>query len=233
MNTPKSQAKIMPFPSPIEADAVELIDYGLDIIPLAPREKGCFTEGWSAAEPHTVESFRAAAQPGGNIGMRLGRKVEGGFVHTLDVDVDKDGADPARASAEAIAAARKLAPEIATGPSAISGSGLGRHYQIVTSEPFEKFVPVSGDGWKIEFLGFGQQVVVPPSIHPSGNAYRWERKPDLTLLGLGVGVFPVIPAERVRAWGGRVHGEKDAPPVPVLSSVSDWQRRWVLGVAPV
>lgn len=74
-----------------------------------------------------------------------------------------------------------------------SGSGgESRHFYFVTNAPYrskklahsgEKFTDSEGKQhwtWEIELFGTGKQVALPPSIHPSGNPYEWERDFDAT-----------------------------------------------------
>ena len=77
----------------------------------------------------------------------------------------------------------------------ISGSGSGSfHLYIVTDKPYRsKKIAYSAEfvtgkdgkkhrAWEIELFGTGKQVVLPPSIHPSGNPYRFEREFDFDAL---------------------------------------------------
>jgi Bifunctional DNA primase/polymerase, N-terminal/AAA domain len=188
----------------VTAEALSLIANGLDVIPLKPREKGTNVEGWTTAPRHTADSFRAALRPGGNLGLRTGRAVAGGYLHDVDYDVNVS-------TPESLAVLHELIPPdvLPTCPTVITGNASGnrRHFYIVTDEPLAKAVR-KGPWGKIELLGLGQQAVLPPSIHPdSGRPYRWERPLDDMADLLGLPPAPRIPVDRCRAWGARRFAE--------------------------
>jgi hypothetical protein len=58
------------------------------------------------------------------------------------------------------------------GPCAISGSG-GLHHHYALTVPLPKAAPWNG----IEVLADGGLLMLPPSVHFSGRAYRWARDP--------------------------------------------------------
>lgn len=119
--------------------------------------------------------------------MRLGKwsKVDGKFVHAIDVDIrTEDDEDAALDALEGMFGKR-----IWGFPRVKSGSGgPSIHIYLTTDEPFvSKKLANSGRQifddagkkhwtWEIEFYGTGKQVAAPPSIHPdSGLTYEWEK----------------------------------------------------------
>lgn len=187
----------------VTEEAKRLISIGLDVIPLKPRSKGedGIADEWTAREKHTVESFLAARVAGGNMGLRTGRKVDGGFLHVLDFDVD----DP---TPEAMAMLDDLLPPGIRErcPTTRSGnaSGQRRHFWFLCDVPLKKATRYLSNGKKLELLGDGQQAVLPPSIHPKSNrAYEWIIHIDEDADLIGGPIAPLIPAERCLAWGAR------------------------------
>ena len=203
------------------------IDAGFGLHWLHPREKRPIGENWQERPVATFDALRRRYVDGNNVGVRLGEfsRVEGGYLHVLDIDIRK----PTEADA-AWAKLRDLLPGIAldTFPSVISGSGgESRHVYFVTETPFKSKKLAKSDGWdmvfdpskgrdvkkhhwEIELFGSPKQVAMPPSIHPdSGLPYRWEREFDFDALGFGV--VPEIPATLPSAAGGNEDEEDDQP----------------------
>ncbi len=151
--------------TPLEA-AISWIQKGFSPVPVPHRSKGSVLEGWQQLEitlATASQYFNSAPQ---NIGLLLGDKFG-----STDVDCD---------CPEAIAVGRELLPE--------TGLIFGRQ-----SKPFSHFFyrsdpPVHTKQYKdpmdgktlIELRGtksdgsIGLQTVVPPSVHESGEAVRFE-----------------------------------------------------------
>jgi len=140
------------------------------------RSKAPIAEGWSTAPVATVTDLRQTYRPGYNIGARCGHwscpLPEHGLV-IIDVDIRSP-----EARGPALAAVETLLGGGPAGPTVLSGSGNGsRHLWFAC--PLDVLPPkanvtiMQAEGWKLEVLSTGKQVVVPPSIHPSGQSYRW------------------------------------------------------------
>lgn len=192
----------------VTSEAISLIADGLDVIPLPPKSKGAdgIYDGWQSLPRHTADSFRARAWEGGNIGLRTGRPVNGGYLHVADYDVNVD-------TPESLAALHELIPAdvLDCCPTTRSGNASGnrRHFCFLSPEPLAK-ARRSGPWGKIELLGLGQQAVLPPSIHPdSGRPYEWIRPYDDLAGLLGHPIAPLISAERCGAWGARRAADVD------------------------
>ena len=142
----------------------------------------------------TLEELKRTYREGYNIGVRLGEPslVDDYYLHCVDVDVhDESRAD----EVENVLKSKFPGVRFERFPCVISGSGSGSfHLYIVTDKPYRsKKIAYSGEfvigkdgkkhrAWEIEFFGTGKQVVLPPSIHPSGNPYRFEREFDYDAL---------------------------------------------------
>lgn len=163
---------------------------GIALLWLHPRSKRPIGDDWSQQPVPTVAQLEKRYRDGNNIGVRLGKwsKVDGLYLHVLDLDIRvAEEADYAEGALE------DLFPgvNIWKFPRVKSGSGgASRHVYFVTTEPFQskklansrrKFVGDDGKKhwtWEIELFGTGKQVAIPPSVHPSGGVYKWERAFD-------------------------------------------------------
>src|SRR5262245_13777486 len=148
---------------PVVRQAKASLKRGWRIIPLRPKTKLPCERNWPnqrLTETELEEAFANAA----NIGVVLG-KASGGLV---DVDLD---------SSEAIALASKFLP--ATKRKHGRTSKPISHFFYNTSDPVqpEKFTDVDGSVL-LELRSDRQQTVIPPSVHPSGERFRWRETGD-------------------------------------------------------
>lgn len=183
---------------------------------LVPFDKMPIAKGWSKAPVNTVDDLRNSARENANIGVRLGEwsKVQGGYLHLIDLDIRKPEMREA-----AWAALIALLPGARALPSVISGSGgESRHLYFITDKPFSKTSLAKSEGyemvfdekkgrevrkhdWEIDLFGTGSQAAIPPSIHPvTRKPYVWERPLDLDMPDL-LPIAPLVPSAAVEAWG--------------------------------
>ena len=165
------------------------------VIWLKKGEKRPVDNGWTRAPRASEADLEATYRPGYNVGVRLGEPSEiddGLFLHVLDIDVKGGAAD----EDEAYDALADILPEWEKFPYVESGRGGGSaHIYLAVERPLTKATLahsakkvewIDGAGkkhsswaWEIQLLGTGQQVVLPPSIHPdTGREYKWGRKID-------------------------------------------------------
>lgn len=142
---------------------------GWSVVPVPHKQKAPHLEGWQKlrlAEPEVGEYFTEDL----NIGVLLGEPSNG----LLDVDLD---------CAEAIFVAPHFLP--ATGRIHGRPSKPNSHYwyQCKSSPKPEKFNDVDGT-CLVELRSTGQQTVVPPSIHPSGERIEWAETGDVARVRL-------------------------------------------------
>ena len=165
-------------------EACRLSDAGAWVHWLRPQSKAPISDKWTAAERQTADDLRMTYSPSQNLGAVLGREVgtTGLYLHCLDLDVrDAD------AEADAVECLLNALPDQHRLPRVRSGSGLGgMHIYFLAPRALRKLrlgksvrqiTNAQGkpqDAWQLDLLGDGQQVVLPPSIHPSGGSYRWE-----------------------------------------------------------
>jgi len=156
----------------MKADAQYLAAYGLLIHPLRPRSKAPAVSGWQALrmDADAIDAYWDE-HPDANVGLICG--AAGGWV-VLDLDGD-----------EWVEWARANMP--LTPLRTISGSGHGGHwiYRWPVGVPIAKrkiSVAALPDSRRdrdqshkgADLYGDGTQVVLPPSVHPSGGLYRWD-----------------------------------------------------------
>ena len=105
---------------------------------------------------------------GANVGIATG--AESGLV-VLDID-PRSGGD------ETIARLQDRLGVLPESPAVITGGG-GRHLYFAFPAGADIGCPMLGPG--LDVRGQGGYVVAPPSIHPSGRCYQWQRPPDAGL----------------------------------------------------
>jgi hypothetical protein len=128
------------------------LDLGLTPIPLKPRSKEPLVKWGNGWNPTLKELKRRARQPGINWGIQCGAEIA-----ALDFD-----------SENAFRSFIEAHPEANSWPS--SKTGRGYHLLMRPKKPIRS---QRLDGIEIKCLG--SYVVVPPSIHPSGTEYCFEK----------------------------------------------------------
>jgi predicted P-loop ATPase len=178
------------FDDSILATARELSSLGFSLHWLHQRQKRPIGKDWSERGFQTFEALRNTHTGGTNIGVRLGepsRLADDRYLHVIDADIRV-----ASLADEAMEKLRELLPvDPDTLPMVRSGSGgASFHLYFVTDKPFRSKRLAVSEGkhrdsegrwhydWELELFGTGKQVVLPPSIHPSGKPYVWEREFD-------------------------------------------------------
>ena len=150
--------------------ALDLQAYGFAVHPLHERDKRPWGNDWQSRRWSAAElAAHWAVHPAANVGMRCGSV---GWV-VLDLDGD-----------EWLAWALRTFP--VTPLRTVSGSGHGGHlvYRWPVGVPVPKRrlvvpgLPDSREDRSVkhcggDLYGDGAQVVLPPSVHPSGGLYRW------------------------------------------------------------
>ncbi len=190
LNRPDRKVKARPTNNPAivssehKAGAVELARLGLLVFPLRPASKEPYPgRSWlkdRSADPETV-ARRFDKRPGCNVAIATRPDL-----FALDLDVKTGGME----SFDRLKDGREL-PETAT---ARTGSGGRHHY----------FRAPGGVGCcnglepGIDVKGRHGYVVAPPSLHPSGTSYTWERHP-----GDGVADAPAWLLEALGSERGR------------------------------
>lgn len=169
--------------------AVAYAEDGIAIIPLKPRDKEPYIKGGSTKATANVEQVRKhwMTHPDDNIAIVCGGVSDGLFAIDVDCHGDVDGWD----TLAEFEADRPLP----AAPTSITGSG-GGHMLYRSGESVRNGV---GSDTGIDVRGEGGYIVAPPSIHPNGNAYRWETSPldmdipeaDANVLALVESIRPV------------------------------------------
>lgn len=165
--TMELMALLKPEPTKIE-QVLELVEYGFAVHPVCANSKAPALYGWPVKRL-TADELKAhfEANPDHNVGMVCG--AETGWV-VVDLDGEHNVA----------AGLNNLPP---TPLMAWTGSGDGLHlfYRMPTSDALPKqklYLPWVGPGRTArgsgaDLFGTGSQVVLPPSVHPSGKIYEW------------------------------------------------------------
>ncbi|MBM3566820.1 MAG: DNA primase [Alphaproteobacteria bacterium] len=149
-----------------------------DVFPCRPRGKEPMLRGWQVATTIRSQTIadRWLGKPTANIGLPTGDR-NGVFV--LDIDGPEG-----LASLERLVAANGPLPK---GPVQQTGGG-GLH--LFFRMPFDRRVRNSASrvAPKIDVRGEGGYIIVSPSVHPSGERYRWA--PGLSLAEVAVPAAP-------------------------------------------
>jgi hypothetical protein len=197
------------------------LDYhsrGFCPIPQRPREKRpCVRWKPFQVERPTVadlEYWFGSRFPAAGVALIVG-PVSGLFI----VDVDGPAGD------------RELLArvgELPVAPTVISGSLEPHRYHLFFRYPADVLTLASFKPWhpQLEFRGDRGVIVVPPSLHPSGNRYRWAKNRTLDDLPLPEVPLPILAALRARARSsarsrpGEPAPTHAAPVTPEQSSVN-------------
>jgi DNA polymerase-1 len=137
---------------------------GVKVVPVPFRSKGCALDGWpdlSLTEADLPRHF-PVSRPS-NIGLLTG--VKGGGLVDVDLDCEQ---------------ARVAAGALLPGTTWVSGRPSNpkshRWYIADHAPPYEQFLDVDGKSMLVELQSTGRQTLVPPSLHPDGEAYVWDMK---------------------------------------------------------
>jgi hypothetical protein len=191
-------------------DALRLHAEGLCVIPVKPRDKAPLLAEWECYQTRCSTADEIArwwvTTPTANIG------IVHGIHNYVALDFDDD--------AGLFAAMRAKFPDLFAGRIEQSGSGQGYHLPL-----FVETLPDLGwdngkdrpkgnktyrtDQGSVNIRARWCQTVAPPSIHPSGNAYRY--------IQAGA-IIPVVDLRLVMAWLGMLD-PKARPVVKRASSI--------------
>jgi hypothetical protein len=146
-------------PAPAAAAALDYIRRGWSLVPIPPGEKGPRIAGWQSRE-FAARDFA----PSGNVGLILGPRSG----EIIDIDLD---------CLEALA----LSDIYLVSTSAVFGRASKQRSHRLYVAPgaiYETFVDPASGRTILELRAAGKdggahQTVIPPSVHPSGEAVEW------------------------------------------------------------
>lgn len=169
--------------SPFERTASTLLANGYSPIPIKPGTKRPLINGWSAyceTPLNEAEIARLCCEnPHAGIGAACG------YDGLIPLDIDTD-------HAETLAAIRSVLPESAVAKR--GKKGRTDFYRASSGLILPRKLKGKDGRMLVEILAFGNQCVIPPTIHPgTGQAYRWLA--ERTLLDTPVSELPEIPAD--------------------------------------
>lgn len=153
-------------------EAGRLHALGWAVLWLHPKAKNPIESGWTKGPGAGWDYLKNSYREGNNVGVRLGEASKIGENYLACIDVDIKHATYRETAEKALyeLIGFRDFPEV------YSGSGNGsRHLYCVTAAPFKMVTYAKHEGWEICIYSNGRQMVLPPSIHPNGQVYKWER----------------------------------------------------------
>jgi hypothetical protein len=149
----------------IQRQARICVRNGWSVIPVPHGCKGPKIRQWPRLRL-TVEQLGDAFNDDDNLGLLLGNASRG----LIDVDLD---------TVQALRAAKYFLPD--TGRVHGRPGKPSSHYWYFSVPTLETMKFRDSDGTVIaEVRSTGQQTLIPPSLHPSGERYRWEKTDEPT-----------------------------------------------------
>jgi putative DNA primase/helicase len=216
--------------STVLKEAKRLYDLGFAIHWVKPKSKAPVNSGWTTGPRMQWRDLEATYKEGFNVGVRTGSpsQVEFGYLACIDIDVK----DPSKKELALQSLKKLVAMQAETSgkiPEVSSGSGNGSgHLYVVTARPFKMITFEKGEGWEAAIYSDGRQMVLPPSIHPSGRAYTWKVDPSV-----GFPTFDftgLVSATKAKSDGVGKSGEKrdkhDAEPLTSFE-VDEVELEWL------
>jgi hypothetical protein len=194
--------------NPLLRAALDLGERGWRVVPIPEGEKGPRLPEWqrkATDDRRTICQWWREA-PRGNVGLVLGPQPSGEYLLALDVD-GPEGEDALRRRQ----AEHGDLPE--TRESRTGREDGGRH--LLFTAPLDTRIAQrpSALGNHLDAWGEGHQIVVPPSLHPSGRHYTWTSggdpapAPEWLLARLA----PTAPVERLAAAAGATSAADGEP----------------------
>lgn len=171
-----------PNTNPFATVALDYLNKGLSVIPLAPKQKNPILSGWTkfCDQRMDAEHARMFFTSAHNIGLTLGPAS-----NLCAVDIDTD--DPIL-----LEQIERILPESPVKKRGAKGYTAFYKYNGIDSKSTKTNDGTAG----IDFLSTGRQTVLPPSVHPSGVEYKWIT--NETLLTCPAENIPEISSETLR-----------------------------------
>jgi hypothetical protein len=135
--------------------------WGWRVVPIPAGEKAPRLKGWQTLRLK-LSALRHHFKGGENIGVLLGKPSKG----LVDIDLD---------CREAVSLGPMFLPYTGRMHGRKSNPNSHWWYKVTPIPAPSKFCDPDGTSL-VELRSTGQQTVVPPSIHPSGERIKWERK---------------------------------------------------------
>lgn len=149
--------------------AIEALQRGYTAIPIRDGGKRPFLSAWTHTRWENTDEVQLAfdkflSEGASGVGLLLGQP-SGGLV---DIDLDHP---------KAIRLRDYFLPptQMETGRAGRSRSHAW--YRVLDELPATRRFKMPDGAVSVELRSTGSQTVIPPSIHPSGEAYRWEKAP--------------------------------------------------------
>lgn len=140
----------------LDSGIVALLEHGGTCVRVARRDKRPIGTAWDKSATNSPEEIAAWLDSGLNVGLLCG---SGGLI-----DVEYDDSDGKQLL-------RELGLADIVTPTWSSSRGQHRLFRIVDAIPAKGWSKLGG--LEVRFGGKPAQSVLPPSIHPSGKAYKW------------------------------------------------------------
>lgn len=151
---------------------------------LRPNSKAPVAKAWTRRS-ETLDELRASYQPGFGLGLRLGLKLsDGTFLVAIDVDVksglSQDYDEALRIVTKAFGGLHTLTLSGETGNglrfffktrTQLKSHTIARSKERLTSGPH-----AGKSAWEVDFMSYGKQAVIYPTIHPeTKKQYTFDR----------------------------------------------------------
>jgi Bifunctional DNA primase/polymerase, N-terminal len=144
--------------------ALRMAQRGHRVIPIRPGEKRPTLDDWpNEASVDQITLHRWFRNTTNGLGWRMGEQADGTYL----IAIDPDGSE-GLGRLDALLDEHGARDVFDSTVMAVTGGG-GMHYVFSVTEPIggRRLAP------KVDTRGEGGQIVVAPTIHPSGEPYRW------------------------------------------------------------